>query len=340
MKEASYYQRLDEKAVRCFLCAHACTIKDKNFGFCSVRENCAGALYTHAYGNVVAANVDPVEKKPFYHFYPGSKSFSIALKGCNFRCGFCQNWEISQLNSGESSALEEDEFSAKELVDAAVNNDCQSIAYTYTEPTIFFEYAYDIAKLAKERSLQNIFVTNGYIAQDPLKAISPYLDGANIDLKFFKDSSYRKFCEASLAPVLDCIRLMKELGIWVEITTLLIPGINDNEEEISSIADFIASVDKNMPWHLSRFHPDYKFNEFPPTSEAILRKAINIGNEKGLNFVYAGNITGWGNDTFCPCCKKLIIKRDSLRVLEYNLKDSGCSFCGTRLPGIFLKEAN
>ncbi len=337
MQEARLYNKLENGMVHCYLCAHECKIAKSKFGLCGVRENQGGLLYTHAYGNVVAAHIDPVEKKPLYHFLPGSKSFSVAIAGCNFRCGFCQNWEISQapVKLGESLGLIEDELTPEALVDEALSNDCASIAYTYTEPTIFFEYAYDSAKLGRERGLRNIFVTNGYMTKACLKEIAPYLDAANVDLKFFKDSSYKKICFASLAPVLDSIKLMIDIGIWVEITTLIIPGINDSDEELSGLAKFILSVGKDLPWHISRFHPDYKFNGYLPTPEETLKKAQAIGEEAGLSFVYAGNVYGFGNDTLCPHCKKRLIQRDVFKVTELNIKDSKCLYCQNLVPGIF-----
>jgi pyruvate formate lyase activating enzyme len=339
MKEALLYEKLSERYIYCHLCAHECKIADNKFGLCGVRENVGGSLYTHAYGHLAAAHIDPVEKKPLYHFLPGSNSFSIAIAGCNFRCGFCQNWEISQapIKREQGVSLSEDEFTPKDLVDQALGNNCQSISYTYTEPTIFFEYAYDTAKLAKAHGLRNIFVTNGYMTKACLKEISPYLDAANVDLKFFKDSSYKKICSASLSPVLDSIKLMKDLRLWVEITTLIIPGVNDSEEELSGIAKFILSVDKDIPWHVSRFHPDYKFNNYLPTPEETLKKAQSIGEGAGLNFVYAGNVYGWGNDTLCPLCKKVLIKRDAFKVMQYNIKANKCVHCQNSIPGIFLE---
>ena len=337
MQEARLYKKLDGKMVHCYLCAHECRIAENKFGLCGVRENIGGLLYTHAYGNLVSANIDPIEKKPLYHFLPGSSSFSVASAGCNFRCGFCQNWEISQapIKLEQGVSLREDEFTPEDLVDEALGNHCQSISYTYTEPTIFFEYAYDTAKLAKARGLRNIFVTNGYMTKDCLKEISPYLDAANVDLKFFKDDSYKKVCFASLSHVLDSIKLMKESGLWVEITTLVIPGLNDSDEELKDIAKFISSVDKDIPWHVSRFHPDYKFNSYLPTPEATLKKAQSIGERAGLNFVYAGNVYGWGNDTFCPSCKKVLIKRDVFKIMEYNIQANKCVYCQSTIPGIF-----
>ena len=337
MKEALLYEKLNDKDVYCHLCAHECKIKDNKFGLCGVRENIGGLLYTHAYGRLVAAHVDPVEKKPLYHFLPGSSCFSIATAGCNFRCGFCQNWEISQapIKGEQGVHLSEEEFTPEDLVDEALGNDCQSIAYTYTEPTIFFEYAYDTAKLAKARGLRNIFVTNGYMTKACLKEIAPYLDAVNVDLKFFRDSSYKKNCSASLFPVLDSIKLMKDLGLWVEVTTLIIPGLNDSEEEQNDIAKFILSVDKNIPWHVSRFHPDYKFTDFVSTPEEILKRTKSTGEGVGLEFVYAGNVYGWGNDTLCPLCKKILIRRDAFKIMEYNIQEKKCIYCQNTIPGIF-----
>jgi pyruvate formate lyase activating enzyme len=335
MKEALLYEKLEAKAAHCYLCSHHCKIANQKFGFCGVRENVDGILYTHAYGNVASAQVDPVEKKPLYHFLPGSSTFSIATLGCNFRCGFCQNWEISQQSFRDGAHLGEDEFLPGDIVKEALRNGCQSIAYTYTEPTIFFEYAYETAKIAREKGLSNIFVTNGYMTRECINMIRPYLDAANVDLKFFTDAAYKKICAGSLKPVLDSIRLMKEAGIWVEVTTLVIPGENDSEEELSGIARFIAGVDKNIPWHISRFHPDYKFTAYGPTPEATLKKALDLGLQAGLNFIYIGNVSGWGNDTYCPACKKRLIKREYFDIREYNMKIDRCIYCQEPLPGRF-----
>jgi len=289
MQEAMFYNKAKGKEAQCYLCAHNCKIALGQFGFCGVRQNIQGVLNTLVYAQVIAANVDPIEKKPLYHFLPGSMSFSIATKGCNFRCGFCQNWQISQA-SGQNKAREVYKMIPERIVEEAKKNHCQSISYTYTEPTIFFEYAYDIAKVAKQAGLKNIFVTNGYMSREALETISPYLDAANIDLKSFREKFYVENCKGHLQPVLDSIKLAKKLGVWIEITTLIIPGYNDSVSELSDIAGFIASVGKDIPWHISRFHPDYHFLNQKLTPIETLKKAEDLGKKAGLDHVYLGNV--------------------------------------------------
>jgi pyruvate formate lyase activating enzyme len=335
MKEALLYEKLEDGRLHCYLCSHHCKIAEQKFGLCGVRQNLGGVLYSHVYARPIAMHVDPIEKKPLYHFLPGSSSFSIATAGCNFRCGFCQNWEISQARVGDGRVLEGKEVAAKEIVKAAIENECKSISYTYTEPTIFFEYALDIARLAKEKGLRNNFVTNGFMSPDCLKMIKPFLDAANVDLKFFRDDSYKKVCQARLQPVLDSIKLMHDLGIWVEVTTLVVPQENDSEEELKNIAAFIAGVDKNMPWHISRFHPDYQFTKHLATPVETLEKAARLGRQAGLKFIYVGNVWGAGNDTHCPHCRKLLIRRDVFSVLENHIKSGKCAFCKQQIAGIF-----
>ncbi len=335
MREAMFAEKLPGNAVRCRLCAHECKIAEGKAGLCGVRKNIKGVLCTESYANPVAQQIDPVEKKPLYHFLPGSETFSIAVPGCNFRCQFCQNWEISQKEEDSGSSLLEEEVMPDEVVEAAMRNNCRSISYTYTEPTIFFEYAYDIAKLSKQKGLRNIFVTNGYLTEASLSCISEYLDAANVDLKFFREDSYRKICGASLSPVLDTIKRMRSFDIWVEITTLVIPGVNDSEEELGLITDFISGVDKNIPWHVSAFHPDYKFKDYPVTSQETLKNARQIGKKAGLNFVYAGNVYGWGGETVCPSCGKELIRRDGFKIKEYNISDNRCGICHSIIPGVY-----
>jgi len=338
MREAVLYEKLEHKDVLCGLCAHRCRIKDGSFGFCGVRLNQTGILYSLSYGKVIASHVDPIEKKPLYHFFPGSMSFSIATPGCNFVCDFCQNWEISQLKSKRGLFDDIPFTSPEDVVAGAVKNKCKSISFTYTEPTIYFEFALDTAKIAKEQGLYTVFVTNGYMSEESLRMISPYLDAANVDLKFFKDESYKKVCGGSLQPVLRSIALMKQLGIWTEVTTLVVPGQNDSSEELTGIAEFIAGIDNTMPWHISRFYPQYKMNNLEPTPEEILKKAREIGYNCGLRYVYVGNVHGWGSDTQCLSCKKILIKRRAFDVGENRVKNGTCGFCGGKIPGMFVSS--
>jgi pyruvate formate lyase activating enzyme len=335
MKEALLYERLDNKLVHCYLCAHHCRIADEKFGICGVRQNIGGILYTNTYGKLAAANIDPVEKKPLYHFLPGSSSFSVATIGCNFRCGFCQNWQISQANFRDKENSQEKEFTPEEIVRAALKNKCKSVSYTYTEPTIFFEYALETAKIAQAKGLANIFVTNGYMTRECLEIIHPYLDAANVDLKFFNNDSYKRVCAAKLQPVLDSIKLMRELGIWVEVTTLIVPGENDTDKELTGISEFIAGVDKSIPWHISRFHPDYKFTDHEATPIETLKKAERLGRKAGLTYIYVGNVSGFGSDTYCPSCKELLIGREGFSILSNNISQGKCSNCHAQIPGIF-----
>ncbi len=337
MKEAILYQRLPGGRVRCNLCAHRCLLLPGRTGICHVRQNREGALYTLVYGRAAAQEIDPVEKKPLFHFYPGSAAYSIATVGCNFHCLFCQNWQISQIVPSYE-ALFGEECPPEAIVDRAQRSRSQSIAYTYTEPTIFFEYALDTARLAAQRGLKNIFVTNGYETPEAVATIRPYLDAANIDLKSYSDRYYRKVVGARLQPVLDTIRLMKSLGIWVEVTTLVVPGHNDSPEELRSIARFLASdVGRDTPWHISRFFPAYRMADVPPTPVSTLRQAREIGLEEGLEFVYVGNVRGmpW-ESTYCPGCSTLLIERSGYAILANRVSEGRCPDCGRRIAGVGL----
>jgi pyruvate formate lyase activating enzyme len=335
IKEAMHYESLQDGKVICHLCSHNCKIAPSKYGICNVRENQNGELKTHVYGEVIAAHVDPIEKKPLYHFLPGSESFSIATAGCNFRCPFCQNWQISQLPRREKLKRTGDPFSPEDIVKAALRHGCQSISYTYTEPTIFYEYAYDTSKLGKENSLYNVFVTNGYMSAEALEDINPYLDACNVDLKSFRDEFYKEMCQARLQPVLDSIRRMKDLGIWVEITTLIVPDQNDDESELTQIARFIKSVDPDIPWHISRYHPDYQYHESDATPVESLRKAMMIGKNEGLKYIYIGNVLAESEDTRCPQCDKIVIQRKGFGLSAFHIEDSSCSYCGHPIAGIF-----
>ncbi|HPD60780.1 MAG TPA: AmmeMemoRadiSam system radical SAM enzyme [Thermodesulfobacteriota bacterium] len=335
MREAMLYNKLEDQKVACYLCNHHCRIADMQFGICGMRQNQAGKLYTHAYGEVIAANVDPIEKKPLYHFLPGTTSFSIATPGCNFRCGFCQNWQISQASKKKGQGRSNYQLLPDEVVREAKANECRSISYTYTEPTIFFEYAYDTSKLAKKESLFNVFVTNGYMTTESLETIAPYLDACNVDLKSFREDFYKSICGGHLEPVLESIRCLKRLNIWVEITTLVIPELNDSDEELSQIARFISEVDVNIPWHISRFHPDYKLTDSQITPLETLTKAYSLGRKAGLRYIYIGNIPGESPQTVCPACNQPLIRRRSFWVLENNIRNSRCPQCGECVPGVF-----
>jgi pyruvate formate lyase activating enzyme len=335
MREASFYKKLDNLKVKCLLCPHECLINNNETGICAVRKNQGGTLFSLVYGKVIAENTDPIEKKPLYHFMPGTRSFSLATVGCNFKCRHCQNYEISQMPRDRKMINGRDK-SPEELVRFAKKTSCDSISFTYSEPTIFYEFAYDIAKLSNSQGLKNIIVSNGYINKKPLEKIAPYIDGANIDLKAFSDDFYNKICGAKLQPVLDSIKLYKKLGIWIEITTLIIPGLNDNEDELQNLAEFIASVGKDIPWHVTAFYPTYNLLEKPRTSIDHLIKAREIGINAGLRYIFTGNIPGYeGENTYCYECKKLLIERTGFRIENNYIKDTSCPECNTKIDGYF-----
>lgn len=335
MREALLYEKGDDHAVRCRLCNHYCTIAPGKRGICAVRENRNGTLYSLVYGKVIASQIDPIEKKPLYHVQPGSRSFSIATVGCNFRCKHCQNHDIAEAPH-YSSDIPGQMTTPGQIVDAAMAAGCSSISYTYTEPTVFFEFAYDCARLAHERGIKNVFVSNGYTSPDATRMIAPLLDANNIDLKG-DEHFYEKLSGARMQPVLDTIRLMKELGVWVEVTTLIIPEWNDSEAFLRRAADFLVSVDPGIPWHVTRFHPTHKLLDKPRTPAATLERARQIGIAAGLKYVYEGNIPGSGGEnTLCASCGTILIERIGFSVRSISLKGGKCPACGTRLEGIDL----
>jgi pyruvate formate lyase activating enzyme len=333
--EAMLWTAGEHGRVDCALCAHRCDIAPGKWGVCGMRENQGGKLITYAYGEVVAANVDPIEKKPFFHFLPGTTSFSIATMGCNFRCGFCQNWTISQASKKDGGGERGTKLAPEDIVRVAIDRRCRSISYTYTEPTIFFEYAFETARLAKPAGLANTFVTNGFMTAEALEAIKGWLDAANVDLKAFREETYKKVCKGKLQPVLEAIVLMRRLGIWVEVTTLVVPGLNDGDEELRGIARFLAKTDSGIPWHISRFHPDFEYAEAGPTPVATLRRAGAIGLEEGLRFVYIGNVMGEGDLTVCPNCRAQLIQRRGFSVEANRIAGGRCPACQTVIPGVF-----
>lgn len=336
MKEALFYTAEKEHKVICNLCSHHCHIKNKKRGICGVRENREGVLYSLVYGRMIAENIDPIEKKPLFNFLPGSKAYSIATVGCNLQCLHCQNYDISQyphLHKGEIAGTKR---TAETVVSQAEHSGCKSICYTYVEPTIFYEFAYDCCVLAHKRGLKNVFVSNGYMTPEVTRHLAPFLDGINIDIKAFTDEYYQKVCKARLQPILDTVKLMHELGVWVEVTTLLIDGLNDSPEELHNIARFIKSVSPTIPWHVTAFYPTYKMLDRIPTPVSTLRRARKIGLEEGLHYVYEGNIAGEGGEnTYCPSCDAELIVRHGFRIRQNNLVGGCCQSCGQQIEGVW-----
>lgn len=331
-----FYRSGKGNEVICGLCNHHCHIKEGKRGICRVRENRGGVLYSLVYGRLIAEHIDPIEKKPLFNFLPGSKAFSISTVGCNFQCLHCQNYDISQYPHFHNGEIAGAERSAEAVIDEAIRVGCASVCYTYVEPTIFYEFAYDCSVLAHKRQLKNVFVSNGYMTTEVSRHFAPVLDGINIDIKAFTDNFYRKVCKARLQPVLDNVQLMHDLGVWVEVTTLIIPGLNDSTEELRGIAKFIHSVSPTIPWHVTAFYPTYKMTDRDRTPAATLRKAREIGLAEGLHYVYEGNIPGEeGENTYCPGCGAELIGRFGYIIQQKNLTDGRCSKCGQQIAGVW-----
>ncbi len=338
MKEALFYQsgKANDGICICGLCSHRCHIKDGNRGICGVRENRGGKLHSLVYGYLIAEHVDPVEKKPLFNFLPGSKAYSISTVGCNFACLHCQNYDISQYPHTHHGEIAGRKRTAAMVIEDALIAGCASICYTYVEPTVFYEFAYDCSLIAHERRLKNIFVSNGFMTPELTRHLSTVLDGINIDIKSFSDDFYRKICKARLEPVLDNVRLMYELGVWVEVTTLIIPGLNDSLQELRDIARFIYSISPTIPWHVNAFHPTYKMTETMPTPVSLLRLARDIGIDEGLDYVYEGNVPGTGGEnTYCPLCGEELITRYGFSIRRNGLKRSCCGKCGQQIAGVW-----
>ncbi len=335
MREAMFYKVVSDDTVRCDLCRHRCKIHDGGRGICGVRENRGGTLTSLVYGKVVAEHIDPIEKKPLFHFLPGSKAYSIGTVGCNFHCRFCQNFDISQYPHARKGDIAGRDRTPAQIVAGARAARCETIAYTYNEPTIFFEFALETAVLAREEGIRNVFVSNGYMSAEAARRIGPYLDGINVDIKAFRDDFYRKLCGARLEPVLETVRLMKALGVWVEVTTLVIPGLNDGDAELRDIARFVKGVDPGIPWHVTRFHPTYELLDRPPTPVATLRRARGIGMQEGLRHVYEGNVPGEGGDnSYCHGCGALLLERHGMALVGNRLKRGTCPECGEAIAGV------
>jgi pyruvate formate lyase activating enzyme len=336
-KEAVLWKPAEGKAVDCSLCNWRCHIPEGKLGHCRVRHNSGGTLFTLTYDKVCAANVDPIEKKPLYHFLPGSKSFSIACPGCNFQCAFCQNWPISQ-EVYEGAELDGEPYTPQEIVAAAKRGGCKSISYTYTEPTLFMELAAECGTLARSEGMDNVFVTNGYMTREAIDFAAPWLGAVNIDLKAFSEDYYKNLCKARLQPVLDTIEyIAKSTKIWMEVTTLLVPGENDSDEELKKLTAWLVEhAGPDVPWHISRFYPQYKYKDAGPTPVESLEAAFDIGRAAGLKYVYMGNVPGaGGEDTMCAGCGKMLIRRMGYTIVEHNLTANKCPACNIEIAGVW-----
>lgn len=335
-KQALFYKKLKNKIVQCQLCPHFCTIKNRERGKCRVRENQDGKLISLVYGRPCSLNLDPIEKKPLYHFLPGEQALSIATAGCNLSCKHCQNWEISQSKPEE---IPSQEISPKQVIEEAKKQKIKIISYTYTDPIIFYEYVLDIAKLAKKQKpeIKNMIVSNGFINPEPLKKLCEYINGANIDLKSLSDDFYKKICGARVKPVLESLKILKQEGIWLEITNLLIPTLNDKTSDIKKLVSWIKkNLGTRVPIHFTAFYPTYKLSHLQSTSIETLKKARKTALAEGLKYVYTGNLPDEeGDSTFCPKCKKLLIKRRLFSVIENNLKQGKCGYCNEKIDGVW-----
>jgi len=333
-EEAMFYEKLKNFVVGCRLCPRHCVLKPGEVGFCRARKNINGKLYALTYGEPVALHADPIEKKPLAHVYPGTKSFSIATAGCNLRCKFCQNWEISQMDAEDVNV---ESVAPEEIVARAKASGCKTIAFTYTEPVIFYEYMLDIAKVAKQAGIDCVMHSAGYIEEEPLRKIAPYIKAANIDLKGFNEKFYTTFTQGDLQVVLRTLKILKEEGVWVEVTNLLIPGVNDSEEEVKNLCRWVKeNLGAETPVHFSRFYPLYKLANLSPTPISSLMMAQRVAQEEGLQFIYLGNIPRQtGEQTLCPSCGKTLLRRIGYNLLENNIVDGKCRFCGYAVPGVW-----
>jgi pyruvate formate lyase activating enzyme len=337
-KQAYLTKPLTDGAVQCQVCEHFCAVKPGGVGKCGVRRNIDGIFYLVVYGEAIAVHVDPIEKKPLFHFMPGGDILSIGTYGCNFRCPFCQNWQMSQARDFDDKRDYIGQRATPEvLVDTCVRDQIPMIAYTYNEPTVFFEYTYDTAKLAHEQGIKNVYVSNGYMSQPTLDMIGPYLDGINVDLKAFTEEFYREQCQARLGPVKRNIaHIARETDIWIEVTTLLIPGLNDSEDELQGMAEWLAGVDPELVWHVSAFHPDYEMRDRPRTSQRALARAYEIGKRAGLHYVYVGNVMDADREsTYCPECGEKLIQRHWFSVKELWRERGVCTQCDHVIAGLW-----
>jgi pyruvate formate lyase activating enzyme len=332
-REAYHYLQLGEN-VKCQVCPNGCILREGGRSVCRNKINYKGVLYTVAYGNPCAVHIDPIEKKPLFHFLPSTTAFSIATAGCNFRCLNCQNWEISQKSPEETY---NGELFPEQVVERAEQSGCQSIAYTYSEPTAWYEYMYDTAHVAASRGIRNVWITNGYMNEPPLRDLCQYLDAANVDLKSFREEIYNKLNAGTLEPVLNTLKVLKDEGVWFEVTNLVVPTWTDDMQMVSEMCEWLhQNVGPDYPLHFSRFHPDYKLLNLPPTPHETLKEAREIALDSGLHYVYIGNVPGAEEqNTYCPACEKLIIERKGFVVSEMHVNEGACEFCGQKIEGVW-----
>ncbi len=333
-KEARFYKKLDGGGIECGICPRHCRVTDLERGFCGTRENHQDTYYTLVYGLPCSLNIDPIEKKPLFHFYPGTTALSLATAGCNVNCKFCQNWEISQSRPEQTDNIE---LSPKAVVDLAVQRKAPNIAYTYSEPVVYYEYMYDIAELGHRRDVRSVMITGGYIEKEPLEKLMPHLDAIKVDLKAIREDYYKDIVHGELKPVLDALVQMKKYGIWLEIVYLVVPTLNDSEPEFHDLAKWVITyLGKDTPVHFSRFYPQYLLKNLPPTPPKTLEMAHDICRSEGLSFVYLGNLPGHrAESTYCPDCGKLLIERRGYQIGQVALKNGACPYCNRHIPGLF-----
>ena len=338
MREAMFWEPAADGRVRCTLCPHLCTLPPGRTGACGVRVHQDGRLWTRVDRAVAAHALEPIEKKPLFHFHPGTKTWSLATCGCNLRCSYCQNWRLSQACKAPGNRLRGEAMEPEQIVAAALRARARTIAYTYTEPTVFYELALATAEGARHAGLGNVWVSNGYLAAAPLQRLSPWLDAINVDLKFPDDATYRRVTGARLQPVLDTIRRCPELGIWVEVTSLIVPGLNDQDEQIGAMAAHVAAITPDIPWHASAFFPAWRLKDRGPTPPQRLLRALALGRQAGLRYVYAGNVPVLGSEnTHCPRCRAVVIERIGYTVVDRHLDAAdACAACGTPIAGVGL----
>jgi pyruvate formate lyase activating enzyme len=331
-KEARYYEKLANGGVQCLLCPRECILSEGQTGYCTTRKNVGGVLQSLVYGQLVSMSVDPIEKKPLFHFLPGSQILSVATAGCNLRCSFCQNWAISQAKPGD---IESQNVTPEALVGIAMQKQCPSIAYTYNEPTIYSEYAFDSATIARKKGIKTVMVTCGFTNPEPLRDLCKVIDAANVDLKGFSDKVYRKVAGAKLQPFLETLKIYKESGVWLEAGYLVIPTLNDSDEELKAFTGWIyKNLGPDVPIHFLKFFPQNRLMDLPPTPDATLEKAYNIAKKAGIHYVYLGNVPAH-NNTYCHNCGKLLIERKGYFMQQNNIVNGKCKYCGQKIPGVW-----